>query len=137
MFDRTFDQHLRTLWPTAADEQTLHWQHAREMFERERNQLSSYRGGLTPAEARPITFLTSMFLHGGWDHLLGNMIFLFLFGFTLDRKSTRLNSSHVAISYAVFCLKKKKITIEFQETGLGLALLYLRIVICVPYWDNK
>src|SRR5439155_17354806 len=25
-----------------------------------------------------------------------------------DRKSTRLNSSHVAISYAVFCLKKKK-----------------------------
>src|SRR5439155_4250533 len=29
-----------------------------------------------------------------------------------DRKSTRLNSSHVAISYAVFCLKKKK----FQGT---------------------
>src|SRR5215510_15533689 len=27
---------------------------------------------------------------------------------TVDRKSTRLNSSHVAISYAVFCLKKKK-----------------------------
>src|SRR5690625_5726267 len=34
-----------------------------------------------------------------------------LLGFQLslaDRKSTRLNSSHVAISYAVFCLKKKK-----------------------------
>src|SRR5215510_15271994 len=31
-----------------------------------------------------------------------------------DRKSTRLNSSHVAISYAVFCLKKKK----EQITGL-------------------
>src|SRR5690625_2740798 len=33
-----------------------------------------------------------------------------------DRKSTRLNSSHVAISYAVFCLKKKmkdKITLKF------------------------
>src|SRR5690625_5942763 len=27
----------------------------------------------------------------------------------IDRKSTRLNSSHVAISYAVFCLKKKNI----------------------------
>src|SRR5690606_42003109 len=27
---------------------------------------------------------------------------------TIDRKSTRLNSSHVKISYAVFCLKKKK-----------------------------
>src|SRR5699024_11087438 len=30
-------------------------------------------------------------------------------GIDLDRKSTRLNSSHVSISYAVFCLKKKKI----------------------------
>src|SRR5437868_13313563 len=29
-----------------------------------------------------------------------------------DRKSTRLNSSHVSISYAVFCLKKKKIKLE-------------------------
>src|SRR5690349_23584463 len=28
--------------------------------------------------------------------------------FGIDRKSTRLNSSHVEISYAVFCLKKKK-----------------------------
>src|SRR5207249_5706037 len=29
-------------------------------------------------------------------------------GLVADRKSTRLNSSHVSISYAVFCLKKKK-----------------------------
>src|SRR5215510_15799981 len=32
-----------------------------------------------------------------------------------DRKSTRLNSSHVAISYAVFCLKKKKEKREGQK----------------------
>src|SRR5690625_7731970 len=32
-------------------------------------------------------------------------------GLFLDRKSTRLNSSHVAISYAVFCLKKKMVYI--------------------------
>src|SRR5207249_11635837 len=31
-----------------------------------------------------------------------------LLGLDEDRKSTRLNSSHVSISYAVFCLKKKK-----------------------------
>src|SRR5256885_3662513 len=31
---------------------------------------------------------------------------------TKDRKSTRLNSSHLVISYAVFCLKKKKSTYE-------------------------
>src|SRR5688572_30999870 len=33
----------------------------------------------------------------------------------LDRKSTRLNSSHSQISYAVFCLKKKKFLIEFSK----------------------
>src|SRR5258708_15120590 len=33
----------------------------------------------------------------------------------LDRKSTRLNSSHQIISYAVFCLKKKKHTSELQS----------------------
>src|SRR3712207_8712316 len=33
-------------------------------------------------------------------------------GFKEDRKSTRLNSSHANISYAVFCLKKKKIKIQ-------------------------
>src|SRR5258707_11063368 len=34
----------------------------------------------------------------------------FLTSMARDRKSTRLNSSHANISYAVFCLKKKKIT---------------------------
>src|SRR5690554_7721228 len=33
-----------------------------------------------------------------------------------DRKSTRLNSSHVRISYAVFCLKKKKKQTQQQKT---------------------
>src|SRR5256885_10947101 len=33
-------------------------------------------------------------------------------GKALDRKSTRLNSSHLVISYAVFCLKKKKICLH-------------------------
>src|SRR5207253_9094491 len=39
-----------------------------------------------------------------------------------DRKSTRLNSSHVAISYAVFCLKKKKS--KRQITPLHLPLIH-------------
>src|SRR5207253_8689156 len=40
----------------------------------------------------------------------------------LDRKSTRLNSSHVAISYAVFCLKKKKT--RRRITPLHLPLIH-------------
>src|SRR5256885_11636772 len=36
-------------------------------------------------------------------------------GMQADRKSTRLNSSHLVISYAVFCLKKKK-KIKYQQS---------------------
>src|SRR3712207_8771763 len=35
-----------------------------------------------------------------------------------DRKSTRLNSSHANISYAVFCLKKKNTSRNFRRTSL-------------------
>src|SRR5437773_5537358 len=42
-----------------------------------------------------------------------------------DRKSTRLNSSHITISYAVFCLKKKKITTKIlQSIRKNLKLLH-------------
>src|SRR3712207_6888466 len=41
--------------------------------------------------------------------LEGHLPFARGFSFGVDRKSTRLNSSHANISYAVFCLKKKKI----------------------------
>src|SRR5438034_8682179 len=40
-----------------------------------------------------------------------------------DRKSTRLNSSHTVISYAVFCLKKKKINV-ISVNGNRLTKMY-------------
>src|SRR5437660_3975155 len=40
-----------------------------------------------------------------------------------DRKSTRLNSSHVASSYAVFCLKKKTSTIRQPSSHISRCLL--------------
>src|SRR5690606_1422953 len=75
-----------------------------------------------PAKGRPMIALTSSndgILHGfnlspnssgGEDVILAspnNEYFAFLPPAVLDRKSTRLNSSHVKISYAVSCLKKK------------------------------
>src|SRR3712207_7521217 len=42
----------------------------------------------------------------------------------LDRKSTRLNSSHANISYAVFCLKKKNFILVFFYTAIFLARFY-------------
>src|ERR1035438_8249549 len=46
---------------------------------------------------------------GGWKPELSDYLAL------IDRKSTRLNSSHLGISYAVFCLKKKKTTAAICE----------------------
>src|SRR5690606_13482685 len=50
----------------------------------------------------------------GWDKA----------GHRRDRKSTRLNSSHVKISYAVFCLKKKKKTERPLYTILSILYLF-------------
>jgi membrane associated rhomboid family serine protease len=40
--------------------------------------------GVVPADFRPVTLITSMFLHGGWMHLLGNMWFLWIFGDNIE-----------------------------------------------------
>ncbi len=42
------------------------------------------RYGLIPAHMRPFTLVSSMFLHGGWSHILGNMLFLWAFGKSLE-----------------------------------------------------
>src|SRR5438034_2077492 len=44
-----------------------------------------------------------------------------------DRKSTRLNSSHTVISYAVFCLKKKKKKIDKQTASQTMPAHYERL----------
>jgi membrane associated rhomboid family serine protease len=36
--------------------------------------------GVVPAVFRPLTLFTSMFLHGGWSHVIGNMWYLWIFG---------------------------------------------------------
>ena len=48
-----------------------------------RNQLlATY--GLVPAKLHLVSFLTSMFLHGGWLHIIGNMWFLWIFGDNIE-----------------------------------------------------
>lgn len=50
-----------------------------------RDQLTAYdllvfQYGFRPAEASVLTLLSSLFLHGGWAHLIGNMLYLWIFG---------------------------------------------------------
>jgi membrane associated rhomboid family serine protease/tetratricopeptide (TPR) repeat protein len=46
--------------------------------------------GYTPAAPSPLTLFTSMFLHGGWLHLLGNLLFLWLAGGSLEDRWGRV-----------------------------------------------
>src|SRR5690606_41885609 len=64
-------------------------------------------GEVDPAEAARLSKSKLMPEHIAGD--AASVEYMMRFGAALgDRKSTRLNSSHVKISYAVFCLKKKK-----------------------------
>src|SRR2546429_1094445 len=51
-----------------------------------------------------------------------------------DRKSTRLNSSHGYISYAVFCLKKKK---KINTVRAGKRELLVRTTVVRPRWSAR
>src|SRR5256885_6909459 len=68
-----------------------------------------FRSLLLPAFGYAIALLGLNLLFGTTGLLsFGHALFVALGGYTAaDRKSTRLNSSHLVISYAVFCLKKK------------------------------
>src|SRR2546430_10173120 len=57
------------------------------------------------------------------------------FGEQIDRKSTRLNSSHSQISYAVFCLKKKKKQQYMTHTLMkySTSLEYLIVIVALRY----
>lgn len=60
------------------------WQRGREGLALRLDQTTVWGHGLRPAESEPSTFLTHMFLHGGWFHLIGNMIFLITLGLLVE-----------------------------------------------------
>ena len=83
------------------------WQADRKKLERLADSISIRAYGFIPADARWDTWFTSMFLHVNFEHLLGNMVFLFLFGFALE----------IAIGRPVFLLL-------YILSGLGGGVLY-------------
>src|SRR2546422_533140 len=57
-------------------------------------------------------------------------------GTARDRKSTRLNSSHGYISYAVFCLKKKKPTLNSLSNVLSLFILHFTYFLTLFFFND-
>lgn len=60
------------------------WKQQRQKFELLLAQVFSYRFSLKNSEPTLVTIFSHMFLHADSSHLLGNMLFLFLFGFVLE-----------------------------------------------------
>src|SRR5436309_16056396 len=84
-----------TLFPYTTLFRSMSWGHDEYLYH--------VVGGHLPEEAGYVIRYHSFYpahREGAYTHLMNDQ----------DRKSTRLNSSHVKISYAVFCLKKKKKT---------------------------
>jgi len=73
------------------------WREKRAEFDNRIDRIFSYRYALVPSQARPASFFTSMFLHGGLFHLLGNMVFLWIVGCVLEIGLGRLLYSVIYI----------------------------------------
>jgi membrane associated rhomboid family serine protease len=87
------------------------------------------RYAFIPAHPRPITYLTSMFLHGGWLHLIGNMWFLWLAGFVLEDAWGRVIYSAfyvvagLAATQFYACLTPGSVTPTLGASGAVAALM--------------
>ena len=69
---------------TPTDGEYAEWRKLRTTYDDELARVPSMRYGLRPAVHQPFTFLSYMFLHGGLGHLIGNMIFLWVFGCIIE-----------------------------------------------------
>jgi membrane associated rhomboid family serine protease len=106
--DKTFLQKVRNEEIiTPQHPEYSEWRELRNNYEHQRSKIISLKFGFIPSEARPITFITYMFLHGGLVHLLGNMLFLWLTGCMLEMGGGRL-----------FC------SATYLLTGLGAVSLF-------------
>ena len=65
------------------------WKSLRAGYEFRRSQAISYHYGLKPACSSAITYISYMFLHGSFSHLLGNMLFLWIMGCLIEASCGR------------------------------------------------
>ncbi|WP_334079129.1 rhomboid family intramembrane serine protease [Microbulbifer sp. M83] len=72
------------LLPQLRSEGETEWLAQRQHFAGLRDRVSTLALGLVPADPDAKGLLGHMFLHGSWDHLIGNMLFLLLFGLSVE-----------------------------------------------------
>ena len=91
------------------------WRPKHEAYLAYRNKVSSFGYGLTPAYPTWVTRVSHMFLHGSVSHLLGNMIFLFIVGFVVERL---LGSGRFLVCYLITGLAAAEFYILLASTSI-------------------
>lgn len=82
--DSRFMERLKNGSLFAKPHQFNTWKILHAQFDNKMQKAVWYSYGLKPTEPTVLTYFTNMFLHGGWSHLIGNMVFLFVIGFVVE-----------------------------------------------------
>ncbi|MZR61463.1 rhomboid family intramembrane serine protease [Alcanivorax sp. DP30] len=107
-FNQAFTRHVHEQWQSSPP--TEQWRKLRGDMEQWVSRFSAFRWGLIPNAPTATTFVSSMFMHGDWFHLLGNMVWLIIFGIAMERYWGWLRFS-----------------IAYLAAGLGAGLLFIMV----------
>ncbi|MDO9262650.1 MAG: rhomboid family intramembrane serine protease [Desulfosalsimonadaceae bacterium] len=89
--DREFSEDLeKDQVITVNDPDYESWKKLKANYNDVLNQRSGYRFGFIPSHVTPVSIISHMFMHGGFGHLFGNMVFLWLVGCILEMGCGRL-----------------------------------------------
>jgi len=137
LFDAEFHRYLvenrSVIW---APEQRITWLEQRsEIQSRYVDRLSARQLGLVPAEMSLYTLITHQFLHGGWGHIIGNLVFLFLLGFTVEKAlgpgkflmAYLLCGSFAGLVFAAFSMNSPVPLVGASGSISGLMGMYVAI----------
>jgi membrane associated rhomboid family serine protease len=103
--DEIFQQKLKSdEIITPSDQIYAEWKDLRTEYEAQRSQLISLRYGFVPERKSLLTSVTHMFMHGSTGHLIGNMVFLWIFGCLLEMGLGRLKYSFLYLISGLFAV---------------------------------
>ncbi len=119
-YDRRFQQQLAA-GHIVRPEDTVYrdWKNERAQYESLKGTPFTERWASDPSNWNPISLITSVFLHGSAAHLIGNMIFLCLFGFTIEQS---LGAKRYLVLYllAGACGDVGDLIARWGSTSIGL-----------------
>ena len=116
LVDDNYAQYLEDNWDLWSFAERYALEQKQEVVDEYIPRLIIFRFGFVPAEFSILTMFSSQFLHGGWGHLIGNMVILLLIGLTVEQLLGSFN-------YAVFYLLSGAVgAIVFGLVHMGSAL---------------